>query len=124
MNNRPVNLNFLTIRFPLAAIVSILHRISGIFLFLLIPLLLWMLQESLASETRWQLMHTLFRLPWVKAVTWVMLAGLIYHWIAGIRHLLLDMHVGETKTASRVSAFIVLSLSALLIIAVGYRLWL
>ena len=54
MDKRPINLNFLTMTFPITAIVSLLHRMSGIFLFLLIPLLLWMLQESLASEARWQ----------------------------------------------------------------------
>ena len=120
---RPVNLNFFTIYFPITAYISILHRISGVLIFFLIPSLLWLLQESLVSESSWDLVHTLFHITWFKVICWVSLSGLIYHWIAGIRHLLLDVHLGETKKGGKIGSIIVLFLSGLSIFALGVWLW-
>lgn len=123
MPQRPVNLNFLTIRFPITAWVSILHRLSGIFLFLLIPVLLWALQTSLASEEDFLRLKTNLQSPWVKILLWVSLSALVYHLIAGIRHLLLDLHFAESKVLGRFSAQLVLGCSVVLIVLLGYWIY-
>src|ERR1700733_11708112 len=94
-NKRPKNLDLFTIRFPLPAIVSILHRISGVVLFLLIPACLWLLQYSL-TYVGFEHLFGFFHQPAVKIVLWCVLLPFIYHLLAGIRHLLSDMHIGTT----------------------------
>jgi len=121
---RPVYLNLLAIRQPLAAVVSILHRISGALLFAVgIPVLLWAVQRSLASpETfaRWQstMAHPLAKLV-VLALAW----AYIHHLLAGIRHLMLDLHLGLDLPSARRSATAVFVLALLLTLIVAVRLW-
>ena len=121
---RPVYLNLLAIRQPLAAVVSILHRISGALLFAVgIPALLWAVQRSLASpETfaRWQstMAHPLAKLV-VLALAW----AYIHHLLAGIRHLMLDLHLGLDLPSARRSATAVFVLALLLTLIVAVRLW-
>lgn len=120
--NRPVNLNLFTIRFPIAAIVSILHRISGVFLFLFIPFALWLLDYSLtpdgfAAIQEWQT-------SWfVKLITLGILAAFIYHLVAGVRHLFSDLHIGDTLRGGRLSAKLVFVVSILLVILAGAWIW-
>lgn len=123
MKQRPVNLNFLTIHFPVTAWVSIAHRLSGLVVFLMIPGLLWLLQESLAAEARFNAMAEFFKHPVAIAVLWLFLAALLYHWIAGLRHLLMDLHVGESKIGGRRGAWCVIALFFILIVFMGYKLW-
>ena len=120
---RPVNLNLSTIKFPIPAIVSILHRLSGVLLFLFVPVLLLLLKTSLASEHDYQQIQTLFDNPLLKSFILFGLAGLIYHLLAGIRHLLMDAGIGESLCAGRLSAKIVLILSIVLISLAGYWIW-
>jgi len=121
---RPVYLNLLAIRQPLAAVVSILHRISGALLFAVgIPVLLWAVQRSLASpETfaRWQatMAHPLAKLV-VLGLAWAYL----HHLLAGLRHLMLDLHVGIDLPSARRSAAAVFVLALLLTLIVAVRLW-
>jgi len=121
---RPVYLNLLAIRQPLAAVVSILHRISGALLFAVgIPVLLWAVQRSLASpETfaRWQatMAHPLAKLV-VLGLAWAYL----HHLLAGLRHLMLDLHVGVDLPSARRSAAAVFVLALLLTLIVAVRLW-
>jgi succinate dehydrogenase / fumarate reductase cytochrome b subunit len=122
-NKRPVNLDLRTIRLPLPAIVSILHRASGVVLFLLIPLLLWMLQMSLTSAWTYTQLQDLLLHPLVKIVIFGLLASLIYHLVAGVRHLFMDAHIGDTKEGGRLGAKCVMFVSAVLIILVGVWLW-
>jgi succinate dehydrogenase / fumarate reductase cytochrome b subunit len=123
VKERPINLNFFTIHFPVTAWVSIAHRLSGLFVFLMIPALLWLLQESLASEARFRGMTVFFTHPVAVASLWLFLVALIYHWVAGMRHLLMDIHVGESKTGGRRGAWCVIALSFILIVFMGYKLW-
>lgn len=122
-DQRPKNLNLLTIQFPIPAIVSILHRISGVILFLLIPLFLWGLHLSLASQTSFDQLTMLFVKPWIKFLIWCSLAAFIYHFIAGIRHLLMDIHIGEELKSGRVTAISTMVISVILIILAGIWLW-
>lgn len=121
-NSRPKNLNLLTIRFPLPAIVSILHRISGVILFLMIPILLWLLDSSLTLDGFVALQDGLGNF-FVKLFAWLLLVPLCFHLVAGIRHLLMDMHVGTDLKCGRLAAKLVIIVSVLLIILAGIWLW-
>jgi succinate dehydrogenase / fumarate reductase, cytochrome b subunit len=121
--NRPVNLNLFTIRFPITAITSILHRISGVILFLLIPLLLWMLQMSLASPWTYLKLVDALSAPITKLIIFGLLASLIYHLVAGIRHFFMDVHIGDSKQGGRLGAMIVMGVSLVLIAGMGVWLW-
>ena len=88
MNKRPVNLDLTTIRLPLTAILSIMHRISGIIIFFGMPILLWMFGKSLASEAEFMELQSLLDNMFYKFIFLGILAALSYHIIAGIKHLL------------------------------------
>ena len=120
--NRPKNLNLFTIRFPLPAIVSILHRISGFVLFLMIPGLLWLLAFSLSVDGFATLQEWLAN-PLLKLLAWLTLAAYLFHLIAGIRHLLSDLHLGDTLRAGRLSAQLTFVVFFVLIILTGIWLW-
>ncbi|WP_308366603.1 MULTISPECIES: succinate dehydrogenase, cytochrome b556 subunit [unclassified Microbulbifer] len=121
--NRPVNLDISTINLPAAALVSILHRVSGIVLFAVVALLLYMLDVSLKSEQGFATVAAVFDSTPAKLVLWAGLAALIYHLVAGIRHLLMDMGIGESLEGGRRSAVLVLAVSAVLILLAGVWLW-
>lgn len=121
--NRPVNLDLTTIKFPPMAIVSILHRVSGVIVFLFIPLLLWMFQASLESATSFSQLRDLLATPLFTLLIWATLAGLIFHLLAGIRHLLMDLHITESLEAGRRSAIAVIILSIIVFILVGVLIW-
>lgn len=120
---RPVNLNLFTIKFPIPAIVSILHRLSGVLVFLLIPLFLWMLHTSLASVEQFDALQDFFANPLIRLVIWAGLSALLFHLVAGIRHLLMDTGLGESLKAGEISAWLVIGISAFLIICAGIWLW-
>ncbi len=120
---RPKNLNLFTIRFPLPAIVSILHRISGVFLFLLIPFMLWGLSYSLASESDFQFLQDKLSSPWLKITIFLFAASFLYHFTAGIRHLLMDVNIGVELKSGRLTAVLTLIIAFLLIALVGIYLW-
>jgi succinate dehydrogenase / fumarate reductase cytochrome b subunit len=122
VQQRPKNLNLFTIRFPLPAIVSILHRISGFILFLLIPVLLWALQSSL-SYTGFDDLQTSFSHTYIKLFFWVLFLPYCFHLVAGLRHLLSDLHIGNSRHASKVGAAMVFIIFALIIIFAGVWIW-
>jgi len=123
-NNRPINLDLTTIRFPIPAIASIFHRISGVVLFLFIPVMLWMLQQVMGSEAQFDQMKTCLGSIWFQWVLWGGLTALSYHLIAGIRHLLMDMDIGETLKGGRIGAWIVIVLALICSFLIGAGLWL
>ena len=120
---RPKNLNLFTIHFPIAAIVSILHRISGVFLFLLLPFSLWLLSFSLTSFENFDLIKQWLSVSWVKFSLWLFLMPFLYHLTAGIRHLLMDIHLGDEKVSGRRMAQATLIVSIILIVLAGIWLW-
>ncbi len=122
-NKRPKNLDLLSIRFPLPAIVSILHRMSGVVLFLLIPVVLWAFDASLASRDDFLSISSLLATPFAKFVVWLFLAPFLYHFAAGIRHLLMDLGVGDALKSGRTAAVVTLVSAFLLIILAGIYLW-
>ena len=120
---RPMNLNLLTIRFPRTAIVSILHRITGVMIFLSLPVLLCILQCSLKSAESFQRLQILLALPLNKFLVWLMLSVVLCHVLAGLRHLSMDMGVGETLGTARFTATLVLALTVLSMLGLGFLLW-
>lgn len=120
---RPKNLNLFTIHFPIPAIISILHRISGVILFLLIPFLLWGLELSLNTEDSFAELHTFLAQPLVKFLIWCSLSAFIYHFIAGIRHLLMDIQIGEELKSGRLTSWLTLIISIVFIVLTGIWLW-
>lgn len=120
---RPKNLNLLTIRFPVPAIASILHRISGFILFLAIPFVLWGLHSSLTSPQSFDELHECLTTPWVRFIFWGCLSAFWFHFVAGIRHLLMDIGTAEGKQSGWVSAILTILIAAILIILTGVWLW-
>ncbi len=121
---RPVYLNLVAIRLPLPGIVSILHRISGAFLFLAgIPLLLAFVGASLASPESFASLKACLANPLAKLAALVFAWAYLHHFCAGIRYLLLDIDVGVDLPAARRSSVVVLVVSLALTLFVGWRLW-
>jgi succinate dehydrogenase / fumarate reductase cytochrome b subunit len=122
-DKRPVNLDIGSIRLPITAYVSILHRVSGVVLLVLAGVGLWMLDLSLSSETGFAALQGALTGFWVKLVLWALIAALAYHLTAGIRHLVMDMGIGETLRGGVLGARLVLAISVVLTILAGVWLW-
>jgi succinate dehydrogenase / fumarate reductase, cytochrome b subunit len=120
---RPVNLDLTTIKLPPTAIVSILHRISGILIFLLMPVMLYGLQQSLISPEHFLKTQQCFQSSMMSFLAWIFLSALIYHGLAGVRHLLMDVGLGETASTGCKTAWLVLVLAFVLILCLGVALW-
>lgn len=121
--NRPVNLELLTIKFPIMAICSILHRLSGLLLFVLIPVALYGLSLSLGSEAGFLKVQAFLAQPVFKISLLVAIAALLYHLLAGIRHMIMDIGYGEHVCAAKRSGYFLLFVVIVLVALVGVRLW-
>ena len=111
IKKRPKNLDLTTIRLPLPGKVSILHRVSGVGLFLCLPVLLWLFSASLTSAETFATFRSVFASLPAKVVLAGLLWAFVHHFCAGIRFLLLDLHVGIEKEAARKSAAVVFAVS-------------
>ena len=121
---RPKNLDLPTIRLPLPGILSIIHRISGAALFLLLPFLLWLLQSSVASPESYADARAVVGHPLAKIVLLGLIWFYMHHFCAGIRYLLLDLHKGVELEAARLSSKIVFAVSIALTLIIGAKvLW-
>lgn len=122
-NKRPKHLALHLIKLPLPGFVSILHRVSGLALFLALPLLLWMLQYSLRSiETYTELMDVLAQ-PLAKLVLLGLLWAFLHHFCAGLRYLAIDMHWVGNLAQARNTSWVVIVASLALTVLLGARLW-
>jgi succinate dehydrogenase / fumarate reductase, cytochrome b subunit len=120
---RPKYLDLTRIKLPVPGLVSILHRISGFGLFLFLPLLLWLLQSSLASPDSYVRYRAAIAHPLMKLVLIGLIWAFLHHLIAGLRFLLLDIHVGTELAVARNSSRAVLALSILLTLGLGVLVW-
>lgn len=120
-----------TYRMPPAAIVSILHRISGIIMFVLLPFIVWMLDRSISSEISFDAFTAVFSagigfVPgwFIKLTVLALIWSYLHHFIAGLRHLWMDVsHTAVNKKFGRTSALTVLALSILLTVVLGAKLF-
>ena len=119
---RPKFLNLVVIKLPLAGFASILHRISGIGLFLMLPLLIWLLQLSLDSAESFGTLQAVIANPLVKLILLGLLWAFLHHFCMGIRILLIDIQIGVEKEAASASAKAVLAVSLLLTAILGLKL--
>ena len=121
--NRPKNLNLFTIRLPINAVVSILHRASGVALFMLLPLLLWLLQISVKNEQGFLTIVNLAHF-WLAKLVLVCLAwAFFHHFFAGLRHLGQDVHWMTTLQKARFSGRAVLWLVGISVVIFTWAIW-
>jgi len=121
--SRPKNLNLMTIRLPLPALVSIMHRVSGALLFLVLPLLLRLWQQSLSSPEGYAATLQLLHHPATKLLILILIWAYLHHACAGLRHLALDARWGLKLPFARASSSCVLVISGLLTSLAAVRLW-
>ena len=106
------------------ALLSILHRISGaVLFFLIVPLLLYVLQVTLGSQEGFARWHDFVARPGVKIVMLGAVWLYAHHFFAGLRYLLLDLHIGIAREPARASALAVLALGLVATALIGWRLW-
>jgi succinate dehydrogenase / fumarate reductase cytochrome b subunit len=132
---RPVYRNIhvtqiLSYRLPPAGIVSILHRVSGVLMFLLLPFIVWLFDVSLTSEISYERFTSAFAaglgfVPgwFVKLVVLALIWSYLHHFIAGVRHLWMDATHSVSKAQGHVSALVTLGASAVLTLALGFKLF-
>lgn len=121
--SRPVHLDLTRMKFPPMAIVSIMHRITGVLLFLLLPLALYLLHHSLQSQESFAQLHLFVKMPLIQFLLWVLLSAVGFHLLAGIRHMLMDYGFGEKLTTARMSAYLLMILEVIVMVAAGVWLW-
>ena len=110
-------------RLPLAGLISILHRVSGAILFLLLPLVLYLLDQSLVSENTFAAMRGFTSNWFVKLIILGLSWAFLHHFFAGVRHLGMDTHMGLEKQSSRRSSAAVLAVSLFLTALVALKLF-
>lgn len=110
-------------RMPLSALVSIMHRVSGAMIFLLLPFVLYLLEQSLLSEIAFEHFKGITSHWFVKLVLLGLSWAYLHHFCAGIRHLLMDLHIGLTKTGARRTSVAVYAISLPLTALVALKLF-
>jgi len=120
---RPVFLDLTKIKFPPMAIASILHRASGVVLFLAIPFLLWALALSLRSAQSFYYLEYILSFAILKLIVWGIATMLFYHLAAGIRHLMMDAGYAEELRSGRISAYVVFVATIVFFILSGLWVW-
>jgi len=118
-NNRPVFLNLFKIHLPVTAVVSVAHRLTGIVLFLLIPVLIYLLDLSLEGPEGFNRVRNLVESPLWHAAMILFGWFLAHHFFAGIRYLLIDIDIGVSAAASRRGAWLVLAASIVTVLFLG-----
>jgi succinate dehydrogenase / fumarate reductase, cytochrome b subunit len=117
-NSRPINVgigDLMSFKWPITALTSITHRVAGVVLFIGIAFMLYALDLSLSSEEGFISLKAMMTSPLGKLVTWGLLSALAYHFVAGIKHLVMDMGVGETLEGGQFAAKLTIFFSAALI---------
>ena len=123
LKSRPVWYNLSPANLPIPGLVSIFHRISGLALFVGFFWLLYMLDASLASPESYAKFQSAASHPLAKLIFLGLGWAFLHHFCAGIRYLLLDIHVGASLEAARKSSCIVFAVSLILTAILGARLW-
>jgi succinate dehydrogenase / fumarate reductase, cytochrome b subunit len=116
---RPKNLDLLRIRLPIGGAVSILHRVSGVLLVLALPLAFLLLQQSLRSPESFAQVVALLRSLSARAFLAFITILLAHHFLAGMRHLLLDLDIGISRSGGRLGAWLVLAGVAVVVVIAG-----
>lgn len=122
-SERPVNLDLTTFRFPITAIASILHRVCGVILFFGSFILMALLGLSLENEAGFADVLALLENGFIAFIIWGVLASLAYHFVAGVKHLFMDMGYGETLESGPLFAKVSLAVAFVLMVLAGVWVW-
>lgn len=122
-DNRPVNLDIGSMRLPITAWASITHRVSGVLLFAASVLMLWALDLSLRSPDSFARLADVLSSGGVRLLLWLIATSLLYHSIAGVRHLVMDAGIGESMAGGILGARVVIAATFLLSLFLGVWLW-
>ena len=114
--NRPVFLNLLRIRMPIMAIQSIMHRIFGVLMVLMLPLVIYLFDLSLKSPPDFDQVNEFLASSFVRILTAIPVWALAHHFFAGIRYLLLDVEWGIQRDHARKSAWLVNAIGLLVLV--------
>ncbi len=120
---RPVYLSLTQFRWPIPAIGSITHRVTGVFLFVALGYLLWLLAVALSSPAGYDRSAEAMNHLLPRLIVWAVLTALAYHILAGLKHLVMDFHYWDSMRAGRVSTVTVFVLTAICSVLVGVWLW-
>jgi succinate dehydrogenase / fumarate reductase cytochrome b subunit len=121
-DHRPTNVNpsdLLAFAWPITALASIMHRATGVILFLGVAFALYALEMSLSSEEGFDTLKGMMKSPVGMFITWGLLSALAYHFVAGIKHLVMDFGVGETLEGSKFASKLTILFSAVLVFLAG-----
>lgn len=110
-------------RLPLAAKLSILHRASGLMMFVLLPFIVWMFDTSVSSEVSFEAFTSVLSSPLAKLVVLGLIWAYLHHLCAGVRHLWMDATHSVTKQQGHSSAVVSFAVSLLLTVALGAKLF-
>lgn len=121
--NRPVYLNFFRLHLPITGWVSILHRLSGALLFLLLPLMVGGFALSLSNETGFAYMAAWGSMPSVKLLVLALVWAFAQHFFGGVRHLAMDAHWGVALKSARISSLIVLMATGVVVLLAAVALF-
>ena len=120
-HKRPKNLDLLHIRLPIGGVVSILHRVSGVLLVLALPFAFLLLQQSLQGPEGFAQVVAKLNTLSARVLVFIITILLAHHFLAGVRHLLLDLDVGISRSSSRLGAWLVLAgVAGAALVAGGY----
>lgn len=120
---RPVNLDLTTIALPASGKASILHRVTGVALFFALVFVIWAWAYSLQDQASFDFVKELLTSPLAKFIAWGTVTVLIFHLLAGVRHLIMDMGHWEELKSGNLSAQITIGLWIVLSVAAGVWLW-
>ena len=119
---RPVFLDLTRIHLPVTAVISIVHRITGVLFFLFIPLLVYVFELSLSSQQGYETVSGILDRWLVRLVVVVMLWGFAHHFLAGIRYLLIDIDIGVGRESSRAGAWCVVAGGVMVLFSLAFVL--
>jgi succinate dehydrogenase / fumarate reductase cytochrome b subunit len=120
---RPEHLDLTKIKMPIQAYASIAHRVSGLFLAVISVVVIYALQLSLHSEQSFNYLKQCLQQPTMKILLLIVLSGLYYHFVTGIKHLIMDLGFAEEKTSSKFAAIISIIITIALLTVTGIWLW-
>lgn len=121
--NRPKNLDLSTVKFPITATASILHRVSGIIVFIALAIFLILLNCTLTSESDFIRVMGYLDYYLIKFILWGSLTGLAYHAVFGVRHMIQDLGFWEEMESASLSAQVGFVVAAILSLLAGILVW-
>jgi succinate dehydrogenase / fumarate reductase cytochrome b subunit len=121
--DRPVNLNMFTITLPLVGVLSFIHRVTGMALFVGVAFGLYALDLALSSQAGFAEATALLAEPLARFIFLGLIFSLVYHIVAGVKHIFMDFHIGDSLEAARVNAYVVIVATVVITGVVGALLW-